>query len=137
MASIGKAFATELVAYLLADAALAALIGNRLWATRAAQHSETPYVVWQTIYGTEEYAHDGATGLEERRVQFNIFADTVSETESVRDAIKDRIAGFVGALGATVRVGHCFFDNDVDLDAGTSADLRQKTIDFRFMASAL
>lgn len=137
MPSIGKAFKTELVAFLLAHPALAALIDNRLWATRAPQKVDAPYVVWQTVSGFESYAHDGPTGLEEGRVQFNIFADTVSACEEIRDAIKDRIAGMNGALGATVRVGFCFFDNDIDQDAGPSTDLRQKTIDFRFMASAL
>src|SRR5690606_28251279 len=113
-----------------------ALIGNRLYSIKAEQNATAPYVVSQTVSGSEEYTHDKLAGIEEGRIQFNIFATTAGACEQIRDAIKNRIGGFSGALGATVRVGHCFFDNDIDSDNDTAA-LRQKTIDFRFMASAL
>lgn len=135
MAQFGKNFKAEMVAFALADATIAAKIGNRLWAVRAAQATTVPYVVWQTISGIPTYAHDGPTGNEEIRIQFSIFAADVATCEDIRDAFRNRFDGYKGNW-TTIRIGYCFSDNDVDSAADT-AELRQKSIDFRFMASQL
>lgn len=137
MADISKVFKTQLIAYLLADTALAALISTRLYATRAAQGATVPYVVWQDVSGEGNYAHDGPTGLMTFRIQFSIFALTITAVEDVSAAIVNRIDGYSGVLGSAVRIGFTFFDNSITFDRELDSEsLRQKSIDFRFMASA-
>ena len=137
MASISKTFKTELLAYILADATVAGLIGTRLFALRAEQNATTPFVVWQDISGEGIYAHDGPTGLRTFRIQFSIYAPTVTQTEDVAAAIVNRIDGYSGVLNSAVRIGFTFFDNDVSFDHELDSEgLRQRSIDFRFMASA-
>lgn len=132
--AIGRKFKEQLVAYVLADPLIEEKIATRLYSVRGDQSGPVPYVVYQTVSGGQGHAHDGATGLEEFRVQFSIFAKTSLECDDLRDLIKDRLDGFSG-VWVDVRVGYCFFDNDIDGIADT-ANLKQKTIDFRFMASA-
>ena len=119
--------------FLLADSRLVAKISDRFWAMRSPQSERSAYVVWQNISGSDIFAHDGPTQNEEFRLQFSIFAPTAQETYEIRDIIKDRINGISGVL-VDVRIGFCFFDNDID-GIADEAGLIQKTIDFRVSAA--
>jgi len=137
MASLGATFKTEMVSSLLTYAPLYALIGNRLYALRAAQNPTTPYVVWQTVSAGSQHAHSGPTGMEEQRIQFSIFSATSASCEAIRDAIKDRFDGFKGTISGLVRCESCFFDNEIDIDPELATNLKQKVIDFRFMVKLI
>lgn len=132
--SNGKSLKSGLVAYVLADPTVSGLISNRLYAKRASQNNPAPYIVWSTVSADETAAHDGPTGLEEFRIQFSIYAETISDSESVRDALKDRINGFSGSMGL-VTVGSCFFKNEIDLHDDT-VGLKHKVVDFNISLNA-
>ena len=129
--SSARLFTGELRTYLLADTTLSGLILDRIYSVLASQAPILPCVVWQTISSSEDSAHDGPTGLEQYRIQFSIYSLSQIEGASIRDAIKNRINGFTGAMGV-VSIGTCFFDNESDSYEETS-DLYSKIIDFKFM----
>lgn len=134
MASTAK-MKIDLRAYLLADTAITALIAQRLYAVHveAELAPAMPYVVMGTTGGSGNYAHDGATGNDDVRVQFSIYASTSAELEQVRDAIKDRMDILGGTQQGNTVFGHVFFDNDVDTYESESTRLKSKAIDFRLM----
>lgn len=135
MSSHSKAFKTELRDFLLASSGIAALVGNRIFATQAAQRPNLPYLVFFTVTASETKAHDGPTGNEEYRIQIDVYSDTVAGCEELRDLIKSRLNG-IRTNWETVRVQSCFFDNEFD-EYDDTAKVKQKTMDFIFRIADL
>ena len=103
--------------YLLAQSGLKALIGQRLYYSgETPQTVQTPYVVMEKVSSLPTHSHDGNSHLDNTRIQFSIFADTIYETVLIAAQIKV-IDGFKGTMGTApgVNVGSCFYDNEIDL----------------------
>lgn len=113
------------------DATASGLIATRLYPSIAPQNVAYPYVVYQTISGSDENCHDGALGIPEQRIQFDILADTPAETEQIKDALYNLLHGLSGTIGSgdTTTIETSIFSGEVDLSEWEEGKHR-KTIDF-------
>lgn len=113
------------------DATVSSLISTRLYPGLAPQGATYPYMTFQTVSGGDENCHDGALGIPEQRIQFDIVADTADETEQIKDALYDLLHGFVGTIGAsnTTTIETSRFDNEVDMSEWEE-DKNRKAVDF-------
>jgi hypothetical protein len=117
----------DLRTFLLADSALAALIGTRLHPLRLPQNPTLPAMTYQWVSGERAHALDGAVGLSSPRVQFDCWAGTYLQAEAVFEAFRKRLDGFRGDIGSTpTKVQGAFFESERDMyedsaDAGTGS----------------
>lgn len=107
---------TDLKAHLLADAAVAGLIGARLYPDLLPQGVQFPAASWQLVSLIEARDLTGAAGKERARIQISAWARTRIEAIAIGAAIKARMAPLRtgGQIGAT-RVHSVRLENVTDL----------------------
>jgi hypothetical protein len=118
----------ELVAYLLADAGLSLLIGNRLYDDILPQSPTLPAVVWQRIDTTRFHSQSGPSKLAKPRFQFSCWAITRLESIQVSAALRDALDGFRGLMN-TQEVPAVFNEEERD-DIDPETGLRRVMLDF-------
>lgn len=72
---------------LAADAAVAAIIGTRIYPVRAPQGVSAPYVIFQQIGSDPDATHNEPAGAIHRMFQFACFATTYEAAIALRDAV--------------------------------------------------
>lgn len=79
---------TDLLDRLEADTALSAALGERIgWFEAQRGWQAFPQLVLQEISPGREYTHGGPDGLDEPRVQFDIYATDTADIETVEAAL--------------------------------------------------
>lgn len=86
----------ELRALLLADAAIAALVGRRVDWTSRPQGNALPAIVLHLIDGAEGYTLQGRDGLFRGRVQVDCWGDTARQAKMTARAVIGLLAGYRG-----------------------------------------
>lgn len=105
--SIGPSLRT----FLLADTAIAALVGTRMYPVQLPQGTSQASIRYQHISGQRPIASpSGPLKLSGPRVQIDAWAPTYAEAESLAELIKTRLNGYRGAMGATTVQGAFFSD---------------------------
>jgi hypothetical protein len=105
----------DLRTYLLAQPAVTALIGARLFPLRLPQGAAFPALTYQRVAGGEDVTHQGRSGLGRARMQLDCWAATYGQAIALADAVKDALVGYRGAMGATpFAAGR--LANEIDLD---------------------
>jgi hypothetical protein len=84
----------SLVSYLLASSGLAALVGTRVYWTRAPQNVAKPYAALQRVSGNRDYHMLGPSGLVESRVQIDCYAVTALTAEALARAVDAALSGW-------------------------------------------
>lgn len=128
-----RQFRKDLRTFILADATVDSLIGNRFFAIRGDQQGAKPYCVSQIVDARDDLAHDGPLKLPEYRVQISVYAPTSDASDAVAKAIYDRLCpdeGLNGLIGASTQIAWCINDNNLDSDSG-DPNLVQHVMDFR------
>jgi len=101
--------------HLLAQSALVALIGQKLYYVTAPQTVDDPYVVFFKVSAVPEYSLTGHSKLINARFQFSIFANTYLMTKQIgaqiQLALQDKCNQVIGG-GVNVSVQ---FENEQDL----------------------
>lgn len=82
-----------IVARLLADAGVVALVGDRIDPGRPSQSATWPVLTYRLISGTDSIAQDGGQGLRECRIEINAWAYTYLETEELAEAVNAALHG--------------------------------------------
>ena len=125
----------DLITRLRGDAALAARLGARIaWFENARGWGQTyPQLVLQEISPGREYTHDGPDGLDEPRVQFDIYALSGGEIEAVEAALLAEMESpaNVGGTG----FDHAFLEGRRMLPSADLADqtrVLRMSMDFTF-----
>ena len=90
---------------LLADAAVAAIAGDRVFPGRLPQGIAMPGVVLQTINSMPHYADEGEIRYVESRVQLDCWAQTYGASKQLSRAVIDSLSPVDLAPGAPVFVG--------------------------------
>ena len=106
---------TAMRAYVLADAAIAAVVGQRMYPRRLPQGPTLPALVYQRIDTRREHDMDGPDGLPRPRVQVTAWAASVQTATDLAAAVRERLDGFRGAWG-DVMIGSCLCVGERDLD---------------------
>ena len=111
-----------LIARLLADSGVAAVVGTRVFPGARPQASALPAIVLNRISGGPEYADDGEVGLEQGRIQIDCWAATYSEAKLLARAVTACLSAFEGTVGGTT---FQFIALDIERDlreGGSNAD---------------
>lgn len=104
---------SALRALVLADSAVSALIGTRLYPQKLPQDPTYPAATYQRIDGPRLYDHGGATGLAEGRFQFDVWATTYSSAKAVAAAVRAALSGYSGTTGGVeIAFIRCLSESD-------------------------
>ncbi len=126
-----------LVAVLLADAALAAIVGPRItWQVRP-QGDALPAIVLQRVSGARDYAMEGPTGLVQSRVQMDCWSVTYASALAVARALRNLLSGLRTEAGGTELQG-CFIDlerHSFEKDGEAAQAFHRVMIDFQIWHS--
>lgn len=120
-----------LVAFLLADAGLSALVSDRItWGSRP-QASALPAVVLHRIDGLRSYSADGPSGLVSSRVQVDCWGASYGSAKGLGRAVIARLSGYVGTTGGVQFQAAFAIDERDGYERGDSgADIYRSSIDF-------
>lgn len=82
---------------LLADTAIAALIGERMYVTQAPQGVTAPYVVYLVV--TENPIYGVGSVNDDVVIQYSVFASTYAQTRTIAKAIRANLENAFGTIG--------------------------------------
>lgn len=85
-------------AYLLADAAIAAIVGTRIHPVKLPQGQTQPSIVYSRVSGLGDNHMHGPSGLSRPRIQIDCWAQSVDTAASLANLVKERIDGFRGSM---------------------------------------
>jgi len=103
-------YVTDLVAYLQAMPAIAALVGTRIYPLVIPQRDTLPALRYQRIDTPRERSHSGSSHLAHPRIQLSVHALTYAETEAIATVLRTVLDGTAGVP----RAGACAIVNEVD-----------------------
>ncbi len=83
----------------LADAAVTAAIGARIYPDMAPQSAEPPYVIVTRIDAVREHALSGAAGCGTARVQVDVYDRSKTGAWAVAEALRSALFGWSGTRG--------------------------------------
>lgn len=78
------------------DSNVSALVGNRVYAVRAVQDPERPYIVFNTVVATEDKAKSRTAPIKNYRMQLDVYADTKAEVSTLFAHIDSALKGYTG-----------------------------------------
>lgn len=114
--------------FLQADAAVAALVGTRVYPVKLPQGVKDASLVYNEISGQSDHHMEGPSGLVTVRMQIAAWAQSADAAHALFLAVKEAIDGYRGMMGS-VEVQGVFIDSWRDLD-DTTANLRGKVADY-------
>ena len=141
---MASAVKEDLRDYILADSAVAAKLGTRLFPAMARKSYGTtdPYAVYTMVSNDATYTQDGTSSSVWRVIvfQFDIFSKSAVTAEATGDAILARVESTKFSQGTT-DFGAVFLDTDFDnFEDATRADgssgLFRKTIQLRTLINS-
>ena len=92
---------TDLIARLVADADVTALVGQRVSLNRSPQGDGLPRIVITTINTDSEHHLGAATGFKQGRVQIDCHAQYAGDAETLAEKVRLSLDGFRGTMGGT------------------------------------
>lgn len=102
-----------LVAHLVADSALTALVGSRVWPIALAQTPTLPAVTYRRISVTSEHDRSSRRAdLARVRYQFDCWASTFDGARAVAVALKDALGTLTNA--SDPMISHALTINELD-----------------------
>ena len=103
----------DLYTYLTASTAVTAATGNKIRPLGAHENDALPYVVYERL-STDNPIHLGAgTTRANTRIVYDCYATTYSSSQSMSDALYNRLHGTTGAVGNTA-FDSIFVENKFD-----------------------
>jgi hypothetical protein len=101
-------------AFLLADAAIAAIVAARVYPVVLPQGERGPSIVYTRVSGAGDHHMQGASGLARVRMQIDVWASTPDLAAPLANLVKERIDGYRGPMGAVPVQGVFFADERED-----------------------
>lgn len=111
----------DLRAFLIEDAGVSALVGERCYPQQLPQKPTLPAIVYSQVSGVRVYDLAGADGKARLRVSVHSWATTHAGAHALADAVRARLSGFYGWMRDS-KIGSVILDNEFDLndeEAGT------------------
>lgn len=127
-------FESELHDWLLSNADLSALIGDRMYAREAPQDVALPYVVRTRVSDPGQHHLKGPSKIGRPRYQFDVLATSSESARAVSAALRAALDGYRGPLGGIEYVLESLFDGEVDsyepATDGSESGLFRQALDF-------
>lgn len=82
-----------LATYLLAQASIQALVGDRIYWVQIPQGSTRPYIILSVVSSVPDVVFQGATGLVQSRVQFDCWGEDYYSAKNVARALDTLLNG--------------------------------------------
>jgi len=114
---------------LLANNAVKAIVGTRVYPGKLPQRPELPAIRYFRVSGGRPVSHSGGSGLDGARVQFDCLAGTYQAAKALGSALRAVLQGYKGTVGSVV-IQACFFMDDSD-DYGPESETWRYRADFR------
>lgn len=86
----------DLIDVLKSDAAVSALVGNRIALTVIPEGDQTPYIVCQLIYGGRTNSLSSTGRSPRKRMQVSCYADGAVKAKEVVTAVENAIENYEG-----------------------------------------
>jgi len=117
---------------LTGDAAVFALVGNRIYPQVAPQNAEKPYVTYRVVAAVDSENFEGSDELLMRRYEFTSYAELYDDARAIVAAVKQSLQAFQGMMGSCDVDSIQFSDGDSGSDSYDDDEkIHQTTIDFR------
>jgi len=120
--------AAGLRTYLIAGATVATLVGTRVYPSKLPQKPTLPAISYQRISGDRVHSTDGASGLARIQFQIDVWGSTYGSVDALFEAVRKRLDGYRGAVGAIVTQG-IFLERERDM-YDDEAELYRRSADF-------
>lgn len=108
--SLESALASEIKAI----AAVAALIGDRVYPVAAPQTSANPFVTYRRVPGEVLYTHEGESSIQKAFFQISAVAQEYETTITLAEAIRAGLSGKTALGDGSVRLNGIFFKDPED-----------------------
>lgn len=124
----------NLRAHLIADPAVLALVGQRIYRQRmpqqdAASPKAFPAVVFQRVGGSELRQMCGTSELRTASMQVDVYGTRSDDVAAVADAIRARMGDYSGVMGS-VTVQRVLLDTEFDAPPEAEPGLYRRTFTF-------
>ena len=125
-------------AVLLDDAPILAAFAERIYPTQLPDAPTYPAMVLTKVSGRGEYDFEGDAGVEDARVQCDIYCETgMSDLVALRNLVRRRLSGFVGGPASSptscaIQECKCITDSDFPVSDTERAGprLRRRLLEF-------
>jgi hypothetical protein len=107
-------FHTALFDHLSTDAGVSALVGTRVYPTKAPQDAPLPCIIYQRFSDAAEHTQAGACDLASAFYQVDIIGENASSAAAVAEAVRNAMDGMrnVTAGGFYIRSAHLTSEDD-------------------------
>lgn len=106
----------DLINYLLAQAPITALVGQRIYRVKRPQGElALPAIVITRITGGYGHDLDGGDGTASPVFQLSVFAATNQSADAVAGALREAMQGFIGGVWGTTPIDSVLLQNELDL----------------------
>jgi len=85
---------SDLVSHLLADAAVSALVGIKIYPMKAPQNVTNPYITYQVISDNSNQCIGGEVYQNDTRFQVDCWSTKYSEVKAIKEAVISALIGF-------------------------------------------
>ena len=123
----------DLIAYLAADAGVAALAGDRVRPHLRPQGEALPSVTLSRISGGPLYADDGEVGLLSARMQIDAWGETYSSAKTLARAVTERLSAVRDVVQGARNFMYVTLEDERDLSetgANRAEYLHRVSLDF-------
>lgn len=121
-----------LVAHLVADVNVDAVIGDRIYKEHLPQEPTYPMVVYSRATTQRQLTLDGPTGLTTASITVDCIAETAASVASTSAVIKNSLDGLMGDLGGTT-VQIVYYTDEADFST-FDGDKEYRVISLTFNA---
>lgn len=104
----------SLSAVLVADPAVASLVGTRVYPVIAPAAADLPFVTWRRSGVQRQHTLSGPMGMPTVILSIDAYAVTYEAVRDLADRIRLALDGYGGALSDSVVVQHVSLDNESD-----------------------
>lgn len=109
-------FESDLRDHLIADAAIVALAGERIYRMKRPTDSAVPAITWLRVSGRPVMSLAGFTsGLHEIRIQIDCWATSAEDVSALASAVLQRMAVPASTFKAVPQPDQEFYEDDVRL----------------------
>ena len=91
-----------------------ALVGTRIYPTKAPQGTKAPHIIYDLLGGADVAGHDGWESLRTGRISYTCLAPSYGSAKAVAEVVRLALTGFRGNLsGLTVSIPQAYEDADL------------------------